>query len=243
MHGAVFGEFIGTMVLVLFGDGVVANIALKKTKGEGAGFHVVATGWGFAVLAGILASMGVGGVGHLNPAVTIAQAIAGNNYGILLPYISAQLAGAFVGAILVWMIYLPHWKETPDPATKLGIFATSPAIRSPFANALCEFLVTAIALLMVGFCIGSKGLAPGGLMPGFGPFLWGILIWAIGLSLGGPTGYAINPARDLAPRIAHQILPIPGKGHSDWSYAWIPVLAPSLGAIAAAYLCKAFGIL
>jgi len=242
MHGPVFGEFLGTMILVLFGDGVVANIALKKSKGEGAGFIVVATGWGFAVLAGILTSMGVGGVGHLNPAVTIAQAIAGNNYGILLPYIAAQIAGAIVGAILVWLVYLPHWRETPDPATKLGVFATIPAIRSPFANALCEFLVTTVALLMVGFCIGSKGVAPGGLPAGFGPLLWGFLIWAIGLSLGGPTGYAINPARDLGPRIAHQLLPIPGKGNSDWGYAWIPVLAPSLGGVAAAFLCKSFGI-
>lgn len=243
MHGAVFGEFIGTMVLILFGSGTNANCLLKQSKGENAGWMVICAGWGFAVLAGILASLGVGGVGHLNPAVTIAQAIATGHLEILLPYIGAQFAGAFAGAVLVWIIYWPHWKITEDKAAKLAVFATGPAIRTPFANALCEFLVTLLALLMVGFAINSKGVAGSGLMPGFGPYLWGVLIWAIGLSLGGPTGYAINPARDLAPRLAHQLLPIPGKGSSDWGYAWIPVLAPSLGGAAAAYLCKAFGIL
>jgi glycerol uptake facilitator protein len=243
MHGPVFGEFLGTMVLILFGDGVVANVLLKKSKGENGGWIVISTGWGLAVLAGIITSLGVGGVGHLNPAVTIALAVAGGSYGYVLPYIAAQMAGAFVGAVLVWLVYLPHWRETPDQGAKLAVFCTIPAIRNLPANALTEFLATAIALLMVGFSIGSKGVAANGLVPGFGPYLWGMLIWAIGLSLGGPTGYAINPARDLGPRIAHQLLPIPGKGTSDWGYALVPVLAPALAGCAGGLLCKALGIL
>jgi glycerol uptake facilitator protein len=242
MHGPVFGEFLGTMVLILFGDGVVANVLLKKSKGENGGWMVIATGWGLAVLAGIIASLGVGGVGHLNPAVTIALAFSSGSYGTLLPYISAQIAGAFAGAVLVWVIYLPHWPETPDQGAKLGIFCTAPAIRKIPSNFLTEFLVTTLALLLVGFAIGSKGVSASGLPAGFGPYLWGMLVWGIGLSLGGPTGYAINPARDLGPRIAHQLLPIAGKGHSDWGYAWVPVIAPALGGIAGAMLCKAFGI-
>jgi glycerol uptake facilitator protein len=243
MHGPVFGEFIGTMVLILFGDGVVANVLLKKSKGENGGWIVITTGWGLAVLAGIIASLGVGGVGHLNPAVTIALAVASGSYATVAPFIAAQISGAFVGAALVWIVYLPHWAETPDSGLKLAVFSTVPAIRNIPLNALTEFLVTALALLMVGFSIGSKGVAAAGLTPGFGPYLWGMLVWAIGLSLGGPTGYAINPARDLGPRIAHQLLPIAGKGSSDWGYALVPVIAPALGGCAGGLLCKAFGIL
>jgi glycerol uptake facilitator protein len=241
MHGPVFGEFIGTMVLILFGDGVVANVLLQKSKGENSGWMVIATGWGLAVLAGIIASLGVGGVGHLNPAVTIALAVASGSWANVAPYIAAQLAGAFVGAVLVWLVYLSHWRETPDQGSKLAIFCTGPAIRNLPANALTEFLVTTIALLMVGFSIGSKGVAANGLAAGFGPYLWGMLVWAIGLSLGGPTGYAINPARDLGPRLAHQLLPISGKGSSDWGYALVPIIAPALGGCAGGLLCKAFG--
>ncbi len=242
MHGPVFGEFLGTMVLILLGDGVVANVLLKKSKGENGGWMVIATGWGLAVLCGILTSLAVGGVAHLNPAITIALAIAAHSYVTVLPYIGAQLAGGIVGAALVWIIYLPHWSETPDQGAKLAIFCTGPAIRNIPSNALTEFLVT-IALVIVGFSIGSKGVAANGLVAGFGPYLWGMLVWAIGLSLGGPTGYAINPARDLGPRIAHQLLPIAGKGSSDWGYALVPVLAPALGGVAGAFLCKAFGII
>jgi glycerol uptake facilitator protein len=243
MHGAVFGEFLGTMVMILFGDGVCANCSLKKSKGENSGWIVIATGWGLAVLVGILVSLGVGGVAHLNPAVTVGLAVASGNFSNVASYIGAQMGGAFVGALLVWLVYLPHWRETEDKGAKLGIFCTGPAIRNLPANALCEFLVTLFALLLVGFSIGSKGVAPNGLMPGYGPYLWGMLVWAIGLSLGGPTGYAINPARDLGPRIAHQILPIAGKGSSDWGYALVPVLAPLLGAVVGGFFCKALNIL
>jgi glycerol uptake facilitator protein len=231
------------MVLIFFGDGVVANVLLKKSKGENGGWMVIATGWGLAVLVGIIASLGVGGVAHLNPAITIALAVASGNYATVGPYIAAQMAGAFVGAALVWLVYLPHWSQTSDQSAKLGIFCTGPAIRKIPCNFLTEFLVTTVALMLVGFAIGSKGVASGGLPAGFGPYLWGMLVWGIGLSLGGPTGYAINPARDLGPRIAHQLLPIAGKGSSDWGYAWVPVVAPVLGGCAGAVICKACGIL
>jgi glycerol uptake facilitator protein len=243
MHGPVFGEFLGTMTLILFGDGAVANVLLRKSKGEGSGWIVISTGWGFAVLAGILVSLSVGGVGHLNPAITLALAFANNSYANVAPFIAAQLVGAFTGAVLVWLVYLLHWQETTDQGYKLGIFCTIPAIRNLPSNALTEFLVTTCGLVLVGFAIGSKGVTAAGVTAGWGPFLWGMLVWAIGLSLGGPTGYAINPARDLGPRLAHQILPIPNKGGSDWSYAAIPVLAPALGGIAGGLLCKALGIL
>ena len=243
MHGPVFGEFLGTMTLILFGDGVVANVLLKKSKGEGSGWIVISTGWGLGVLAGILVSLSVGGVGHLNPAITLALAFANNSYVNVAPFIAAQLAGAFTGAVLVWLVYLPHWQETTDKGYKLGVFCTIPAIRNLPCNALTEFLATTCGLVLAGFAIGSKGVTAAGVTAGWGPFLWGMLVWAIGLSLGGPTGYAINPARDLGPRLAHQILPIPNKGGSDWSYAAIPVLAPALGGIAGGLLCKALGIL
>lgn len=242
MHGPIFGEFLGTLVLILLGDGVVANVLLKKSKGENSGWIVIATGWGIAVLCGIIASLGVGGVAHLNPAVTIALAVGTGAYSTIVPYIAAQMVGAFCAGVLVWLIYLPHWAETPDQGAKLGIFCTGPAIRNIPSNALTEFLVT-ILLVVVGFAIGSKGVAANGLPAGFGPFLWGMLVWGIGLSLGGPTGYAINPARDLGPRIAHAVLPIAGKGGSDWGYALVPVLAPSLGGVAGAAICLMTGIL
>ena len=243
MHGPVFGEFLGTAVMILFGDGVVANVLLKKSKGENSGWMVIATGWGLAVLVGIITSLSVGGVAHLNPAITIALAVATGSYAFVVPYIAAQLAGAFLGAVLVWLVYLPHWSQTKEQGAILGIFCTAPAIRHIPSNALTEFLVTTIGLIVAGLAIGSKGVAANGLAPGLGPYLWGMLIWAIGLSLGGPTGYAINPARDLGPRIAHQLLPIAGKGTSDWSYALVPIIAPALGGVAGAVLCRAFGII
>jgi glycerol uptake facilitator protein len=243
VHGPVFGEFLGTMILILFGDGVVANVLLTKSKGENSGWIVISTGWGLAVLSGILVSLSVGGVAHLNPAITLALAFANKSYSNILPFIAAQFAGAFTGAVLVWLVYLPHWKETIDHGKKLGIFCTIPAIRNPFGNLLSEFLVTAFGLVLVGFAIGSKGTSSAGLTAAWGPFLWGVLVWGIGLSLGGQTGYAINPARDLAPRIAHQLLPIGSKGSSDWGYAFIPILAPALGGIVGGLLCRALGIL
>ena len=242
MTGPVFGEFFGTMILILLGDGVVANVLLSKSKGQNSGWIVITAGWGLAVLAGIIASLGVGGVAHLNPAVTVALAVGSGDWATVVPYIAAQVAGAFVGAALVWLVYLPHWAETEDAGLKLAIFSTGPAIRNIPANALTEFLVT-IVLVVVGFAIGSKGVSASGLPGGFGPYLWGMLVWGIGLSLGGPTGYAINPARDLGPRIAHQVLPIAGKGGSDWGYALVPVLAPLAGGVIGAVICKLTGIL
>jgi len=241
MHGPIFGEFLGTLVLILLGDGVVANVCLKKSKGESSGWIVITAGWGFAVLFGIVVSVGVGGVAHLNPAVTLALAITSGNYANVVPYIVAQMIGAFAGAVIVWLTYLPHWAETPDKPTKLGVFSTGPAVRNIPVNGLTEIIGT-IVLVVAGIGIGAKGLAATGLPAGFGPFLWGLLVWSIGLSLGGPTGYAINPARDLGPRIAHQILPIPGKGDSDWGYAMVPVIGPFIGGAIGAIICIATGI-
>jgi len=242
MHGPVFGEFLGTLMLMLLGDGVVAGVLLKKSKAENSGWMVITTAWGLAVLFGILTSLAVGGVAHLNPVITIALAVSKGDYGTILPYVAAQMAGAFVAAVLVWLIYLPHWAETEDPGLKLGVFCTAPAIRNLPCNALAEFLTT-ITLVVAGFSIASKGVAADGLPAGFGPYLWGMLVWCVGLALGGPTGYAINPARDLGPRLAHAVLPIAGKGGSDWSYAPIPIVAPVLGAVAGALICVALGIL
>jgi glycerol uptake facilitator protein len=242
MHGAIFGEFLGTLVLILLGDGVVANVLLANSKGQNSGWIVISAGWGLAVLCGIITSLAVGGVAHLNPAVTVALAVAQGSYDTIVPYIAAQMVGAFCAAVLVWLIYLPHWEATEDQGLKLAVFSTGPAIRNIPLNALTEFIVT-ITLVVVGFSIGSKGVAASGLPAGFGPYLWGMLVWSIGLSLGGPTGYAINPARDLGPRIAHAVLPIAGKGENDWGYALVPVVAPLVGGVVGAIICKATGIL
>ena len=242
MHWPLFGEFMGTMVLILLGDGVVANVLLKKSKGESSGWIVIATGWGMAVVAGICTAVACGSPGaHINPAITLAVAVLSHKWANVGPFWIAQIGGAFVGAILVWLVYLPHWKETPDQSAKLGIFCTIPAIRKLSANFLCETIVT-IFLVVVGFSFGSKELAPAGLAPGFSPWFWGVLVWVLGLSLGGPTGYAINPARDFGPRLAHAILPISGKGGSDWGYALVPIIAPLLGGALAAGIVRFAGI-
>jgi glycerol uptake facilitator protein len=242
MHGPLFGEFMGTMVLILLGDGVVANVLLKKSKGENSGWIVIATAWGMAVVAGICTAVACGSSGaHINPAITLAVAILSKNWSNVGFFWLAQILGAFAGATLVWLVYLPHWKETPDASAKLGIFCTQPAIRNFPANLLCEAIVT-IVLVVVGFSFGSKELAPAGLAPGFSPWFWGVLVWVLGLSLGGPTGYAINPARDLGPRLAHAVLPITGKGNSDWSYALIPIVGPLTGGAIAAGIVKLAGI-
>lgn len=224
------GEFIGTLVLVLLGDGVVAGVSLAKTKANGAGWIAITLGWGFAVTLGVYAS-GFLGPAHLNPAVTIGFAVIGKfPWTSVGPFIAAQMLGAFVGAVLVWLQYLPHWQETKDQAAILGTFATGPAIRSPLANLFSEALGTAVLVFMLlAFTKGqwTQGLNPMGV---------GALITAIGLSLGGTTGYAINPARDLGPRIAHAILPITGKGDSDWGYSWIPVVGPVIGGVVGAAL-------
>ena len=234
------GELIGTMVLILLGDGVVANVVLKQTKGESSGWIVITTGWAFAVTMGIFVSKAFGGLdAHLNPAVTVAFAVATNDYSHVVPYITAQLIGAFLGAVLVWLHYLPHWAATPDPAAKLACFATGPAIRKPLANFLSEFLATLVLILGLSG-ISSKNL--GELAIGVGPYLVGILIWSIGLSLGGTTGYAMSPARDFSPRLAHALLPIPGKGSSDWGYAWVPIVGPLAGAVLGGILIRWFAL-
>jgi glycerol uptake facilitator protein len=230
MTSPFLGEFMGTAVLILLGNGVVANVLLKKSKGEGGGWIVITAGWAFAVLFGVLTAIACGShEANLNPAVTLGFAIVSGNFAHLLPYLAAQLLGAITGATLVWLHYFPHWEATNDSSLKLACYATSPAIRNVVTNAISEIVGTFILVFVVG-AIFSKEVSSTGFVPGFGPFLVGCLVWAIGLSLGGPTGYAINPARDLGPRIAHAVLPIAGKGTSDWAYSFVPILGPLIGA-------------
>jgi glycerol uptake facilitator protein len=237
MTSPFLGEFLGTMILILLGDGVVAGVLLKRSKAESGGWIVITAGWAFAVMAGVFTAVACGSSdAHLNPAVTLGFAVRAGSFGKCLPYITAQLLGAIAGATLVWVHYLPHWKETPDAGLKLACFCTAPAIRNMAANLISEIIGTAVLVLVVG-AIFSKAIAAGG--PGaLGPYLVGSLVWGIGLSLGGTTGYAINPARDLGPRLAHAILPVAGKGGSDWSYAPIPVVGPLLGGALAGWLLR-----
>src|SRR5215471_11583062 len=228
-------EAIGTMMLVLLGDGVVANVVLARTKGQNSGWIVITMGWGVAVALAVYAVGRISGA-HLNPAVTIALATIGSFPWAQVPgYIAAQIAGGFIGAVLVWLAYLPHWGATADPASKLGVFSTGPAIRSTAGNVICEVIGTAMLLFGV---LAIAANAQGWTKPGDIDLS---LVFSRGLSLGGPTGYALNPARDLGPRLAHALLPIPGKGSSDWSYAWIPVIAPVIGGIAGAGLFALVG--
>lgn len=237
-----FGEFMGTLVVILLGEGCNAAVLLKRSKAEDSGWIVIATGWAFAVFCGIVTAIACGSPGaHLNPAVTIAIAVKTGVYNQLLPFIAAQFLGAFTGATLVWLFYFPHWKITEDQGAKLGIFCTAPAIRSPLSNLFCEALATAVLIVVIG-ALGAKTFAAAGPAPGLAPYLVAILVWSIGLSLGGTTGYAINPARDLGPRIAHAVLPIAGKGGSDWGYAPVPVLGPIIGAALAGLFLKLTGI-
>lgn len=231
------GEFAGTAVLVLLGDGVVAGVLLKGSKSEGAGWLAITTGWAFAVVAGVFTAIAFGAPGHLNPAVTLGAAISTGDYSNVAGYWLAQLAGAFVGAALVWIHYGPHWSRTPDANLKLGVFCTAPAVRQPAANLTSEAIGTFVLVLVVG-AIFSDRVAASGPAAGLGPYLVGSLIWGIGLSLGGTTGYAINPARDLGPRIAHAVLPIPGKRDSDWAYAPIPVIGPLVGGALAGLIAR-----
>ena len=237
-----FGEFMGTMVLIVFGSGVCANMSLTKSKGQGGGWICIAVGWGFAVTLGVFTATTLGAPqGDLNPAVTLAKTMAGI-YTVpqLMATSAAQLVGGIVGATIVWLAYLPHWEETRDPATKLGVFATGPAIRNPMANFLCEAIATFFLMFIIWMIFSDP---VGQLVPGYGPYIVGVLIWALGLSLGGPTGYAMNPARDLGPRIAHAILPIAGKGGSDWGYAWVPIVGPLCGGALAYIVASACGVL
>jgi glycerol uptake facilitator protein len=239
MHSPFVGEFVGTLVLVLLGDGAVANVVLKRSKAEGAGWMVVTTGWCFAVLAGVLAAVACGSSdAHINPAITLGFAVMTGNYSKIAPFITAQMLGAFVGAVLVWLHFLPHWNETPDASLKLAVFCTAPAIRHPISNLISEIIGTFV-LVFVAAAIASKSVAGvTGLPSGLGAYLVSCLVWGIGLSLGGTTGYAINPARDLAPRLAHSVLPVASKGKSDWGYAPVPVKGPLIGAALAGVMIR-----
>ncbi len=240
-------EVVGTAILILLGDGVVANVVLAKTKGHNSGWIVIATAWGLAVAMAVYAVGRVSGA-HLNPAVTLGLASISSLAWAQVPiYVAGQMLGAIVGAVLVYLSYMPHWQATDDQAAKLAVFCTGPAIRSPGANFLTEVIGTAMLLFGV-LAIGANALEiqsasdidmSAVYSTGIAPLLVGFLVWAIGLSLGGPTGYAINPARDLGPRIAHALLPIAGKGDSDWGYSWVPVVGPIIGGVIGALLFQA----
>src|SRR5713226_9188102 len=242
MTSPLLGEFLGTMILILLGDGVVAAVLLKRSKAEGGGWMVITAGWAFAVMAGVFTAIACGSSdAHLNPAVTIGFAVRDSDFAKFMPYLVAQLLGGIAGAALVWLHYLSHWKETPDVAAKLGCFCTAPAIRSFLPNLLSEIIATFVLVFAVG-AIFSRSISAVGPAAGLGPYLVASLVWGIGLSLGGTTGYAINPARDLGPRIAHAILPIAGKGGSDWTYAPIPVIGPLLGGVLAGALLRVLAV-
>lgn len=230
------GEFIGAMLLLILGGGVVANVLLSKTKGNNSGLIVIAFGWAIAVFLGVNASTALGGKGHLNPAVTIALTAFGDFPDAdMITYIAAQFAGAITGSFIVWLAYKQHFDETTDADMKLAVFSTGPAIRNTGYNLITEAVGTFV--LVFGALLFSKHKASTGALDALPVAL---LVFGIGLSLGGPTGYAINPARDLGPRIAHFILPIKNKRDSDWSYSWIPVVGPVIGALIAAYIFKNF---
>lgn len=242
-------EAIGTLLLVLLGDGVVANVVLARSKGHQSGWIVITAGWGIAVAVAVYAVGRISGA-HINPAVTIALASIGSFPWADVPgYVAAQMAGAFAGAVLVWLMYLPHWAATTSPDDKLAVFSTAPAIRHTPSNFITEAIATAVLVFGVLAIAANAQNWPAAeaidlsavFSRGLQPLLVGILVFGIGLSLGGPTGYAINPARDLGPRLAHALLPIAGKGPSDWSYSSIPVVAPIVGGIAGAALFQAVG--
>jgi glycerol uptake facilitator protein len=242
MTSPFLGEFLGTMMLIVLGDGVVAGVVLKRSKAESSGWIVITTGWALAVMAGVFTSIACGSSdAHLNPAVTLGFAVRAGSFEKFAPYLAAQVLGALVGAAIVWLHYLPHWKQTPDPAAKLACFCTAPAIRSLIPNLFSEVVGTFVLVFVVG-AIFSKSVAATGPAAGLGPYLVGSLVWGIGLSLGGTTGYAINPARDFGPRVAHALLPIAGKGGSDWGYAPVPVIGPLLGGALAGWLLRALGV-
>ncbi len=219
------GELIGTMLLIILGNGVVGGVVLKDSKANNSGWIVITLGWGLAVAMAAYAVGKVSGA-HLNPAVTLGFAAIGKLAWADVPtYLAGQLIGAFIGAVIVYLHYLPHWARTDDKDAKLGVFCTAPAVRHTVGNFVSEVVGTFVLVF------GILAISANDLAQGFSPFLVGLLIVSIGLSLGGTTGYAINPARDLAPRLAHFLLPIPAKRDSDWGYAWIPVLAPCVGGV------------
>ena len=229
-------ETIGTAILILLGDGVVAGVLLNKSKAQNAGWVVIAFAWGLAVMAAVFAVGQYSGA-HLNPAVTMGNLVVGNiGWGDVPAYIGGQFVGAFIGAVLVYLAYLPHWAETEDPGLKLAVFSTGPAIRNYPANIVTEVIGTFVLVFGILAFLANKGTAGDPLFP----LIVAFLVVSIGMSLGGPTGYAINPARDLGPRIAHAILPIAGKGPSDWGYAWVPVVGPIIGGILGALAFDVF---
>jgi len=223
-------------MLIILGDGVVANVVLNKNKGQGGGgggaWIAITAGWAFAVVIGVFTAQAFGsGQADLNPAVSIAKVVIGSEPAAeALMNIIGQFIGAFIGAVIVWLAYMDHFAATEDKGGKLAVFCTGPAIRNTGANVITEIIGTFVLVMGVAAIFRISTIAPAVQIPdGLGPFLVGILVWGIGLSLGGPTGYAINPARDLGPRIAHAVLPIAGKGSSDWGYSWIPVVGPVVG--------------
>ena len=235
------GELLGTMILILLGNGVVAAVLLNKSKAQSSGWIVITAGWAFAVLSGVFVACATGSPqADLNPAVTVAKMVMGGPAADgAVSRLAGEMVGAFLGSVLVFFTYFKHWGETSDAGLKLACHSTGPAIRTPFWNLVTEIVGTFV-LVFVIFCIFSKGgTGATGPAAGVGPYLVACLVWGIGLSLGGPTGYAINPARDLGPRIAHAVLPIPGKGDSDWGYAWIPVVGPIIGGVIAALVAQA----
>lgn len=231
-----WGELFGTLLLVLLGDGAVANVLLKRSKGEKGGWIVISTAWGFAVSIAVY-TIGWATGGHINPAVTFGLAVVGKTAWNLVPiYISAQLIGAFIGGVLVWATYYLHFEKSDNTTHKLLVFCTQPAIRHKKWNFVTEVIATAVLLMGV---IGIFNIH-NGIGSGVGPFAVGLLVLSIGLSLGGPTGYAINPARDLGPRIVHTFFPIQGKGSSDWDYAWVPIVGTLFGGALGALLYHHF---
>ena len=237
-------EMLGTMLLIILGDGVVANVVLNDTKGHNSGWIVITAGWGFAVFTGVVVAGPYSGA-HLNPAVTIGLAIAGRfAWSKVLLYIAAQLLGAFIGAFLVWLMYYDHFQRNNKSDAILAVFCTGPAIRNYVSNIVSE-IIGAFVLVFTIFYIADAQIKPSQTPIGLGSvgaLPVGVLVWVIGLSLGGTTGYAINPARDLGPRIVHFLVPIKNKGTSDWAYAWIPVIGPIAGAAIAAFLCLAIRV-
>jgi glycerol uptake facilitator protein len=238
------GELLGTMILILLGNGVVAAVLLNKSKAQNSGWIVITAGWAFAVLAGVFVAAATGSPqADLNPAVTIAKMVMGGttmNDGVTR--MAGEMVGAFLGSVLVFLSYFQHWGETSDAGLKLACHSTGPAIRNTFWNLVTEIIGTFVLVFVIFAIFAKMGATGGNPAPGVGPYLVAMLVWGIGLSLGGPTGYAINPARDLGPRIAHAVLPIPGKGSSDWGYALVPVIGPMIGGVVAALAAKALGM-
>lgn len=247
MNNIFTAEMVGTAILILLGDGVVAAVLLARSKAENAGWIVITMGWAFAVAVAVYCVGQFESGAHINPAVTLGLLASGADYSAseVFQYIGGQFTGAAIGAILVYLTYYLHWRETDDPGKKLAVFSTGPAIRNPVFNTITEIIGTfmlVFGVLAIGHHFTDGSSATPDLQDAFSngvtPLIVGFLVLAIGLSLGGPTGYAINPARDLGPRIIHAILPIPGKGSSDWAYAPIPVIGPIIGGVVAGFVFK-----